>query len=105
MHIWLAGGNLLAEQYAKLHLFILKMFAIYRVRHAHVRKDTWPSPTLLHCKRQKAAGTVTSSVSTGSLSCANRSHDMLVSDRTYILTDQVQSFPSSAYSECCPDVR
>ena len=63
-HMYLASGRRLSYtlsaehvvdwKYAKRSLLVRQIFTTCWLRHAHVRKDTRPSPALPYCKRQKA---------------------------------------------------
>ena len=63
-HTYLASGRRLSYtpsvecvvglKYAKSSLLVLQNFAIFRLRHAHVRKDTRLSTAFPYCKRRKA---------------------------------------------------
>ena len=63
-HTYLASGRRLSYtpsvervvglKYAKRSLLVLQNFAIFRLRHAHVRKDTRLSTAFPYCKRRKA---------------------------------------------------
>ena len=63
-HTYLASGRQLSYtpsiervvglKYVKRSLLVVQNFAIFRLRHTHVRKDTRLSTAFPYCKRQKA---------------------------------------------------
>ena len=63
-HTYLASGRRLSYtpsvervvglKYTKRTLLVLQNFTIFRLRHAHVRKDTRLSTAFPYCKRRKA---------------------------------------------------